>query len=936
MDYFLQIFTGKFTRRTRNGLFLLVTLVLSLFSLPAAAQENGTIRGVVTDSKTGAALPGVNIVVEGSYQGTATQVDGDYFLNIKPGTYTVSVQFVGYKQIKQSVTVAAGQTVTVDFSLDQDVLGLDAVAVIGSRRTDRTVIESPVPVDVFTEAEIRATGESQTTQILQQLVPSYNAPQPSITDGSDHMRPATLRGLGPDQVLILVNGKRRHTSALVHVNGTIGRGSTGVDLNAIPAGAIAKIEVLRDGAAAQYGSDAIAGVINIVLKERVGFDASASYSQRASSVTRGYAEDEGNFADNSDKDNYSWDGEGNIGGPQDVTYNDGETVNLHLGYGVPVGGGSFYLSGQFRNRERAVRAGLDPRQQYFDGDPREETFNRLNHVYGQGEYDDITLFLNGSVPIGTAGAQFYAFAGYNRRKGSTGCFYRRALDNRTVRALHPDGFLPTLDNILKDFSVAGGIKGTLGSWAWDLSETFGSNSFNFIVDNTNNASEGTASAQHFDSGTLKFAQATTNLDLIRQVDIGSAAPLNVAIGAEFRYDNYQIDPGEEDSYKNGGVPVLDGPNAGSPAPVGASCFPGFSPRNATDKSRTNFATYLDLENNVSEQFLLSVAGRFENYSDFGSTITGKVAGRYEFAPGVALRGAASTGFRAPSLAQANYSSIATNFIDGVPFEVGTFPVDDPVARALGAKDLDAEKSVNLSAGATYAQGNVSFTVDAYQIDISDRIVFTENFTGSGIADFLQSKGIDANGGRYFTNAVNTQTQGLDIIARYATHLGSGTLRLTAAMNFNKTDITNKDEIVTPDILKDFTSRPLFGRVEQGRFEVGQPKQKHNFSANFEQGSWNFTARANFYGEVTGLNSADPVNGVNLRDQTFSSKWLADFEAGFEISKGITIAAGVENIFDTYPDKQLKRNSFNGIFPYNGLSPFGFFGRNLYSRLHIAL
>ncbi len=919
-----------------TALLLIISLILTVPQV--YGQVNGTLTGKTTDAKTGEPLTFVNISVEGTLLGTATRRGGTYSLSLPPGTYTLLVKYVGYSAIKEEVTIMANETTQKDFALKEDVLRMSEIVVTGSRSSGRTVVESAVPIDVLTAKDIQSTGATQTTQILKLLIPSYNAPQPSITDGSDSMRPATLRGLAPDQVLILINGKRRHTSALVHVNGSVGRGSTGVDLNAIPANAIEKIEVLRDGAAAQYGSDAIAGVINIILKERTGADASVEYSQHASSVTRGYRADEANLADNSDAGNYSWDGNG-IGGPSNVNYTDGKTENLHLGYGFNVNqDGTIYISAQLRNRERAVRAGLDPRQQYFDGDPREANFNRLNHVYGQGEFDDVSVFVNSSIPIDDKGTKFYAFGGFNKRTGSTGCFYRRALDNRTVRSLHPNGFLPTMNNTINDFSGTGGIKGSISSWNYDLSQVYGRDSFTFNIHNTNNASEGNVSKTKFDSGTLKFQQATTNLDLIRGFDIGTAELMNVAVGTEFRYEKYQIDPGEVDSYLNGGVPVLDGPNAGSAAPVGASCFPGFSPRNATDESRTNVAFYVDLENNLTKQFFLGIAGRFENYSDFGSTVTGKIAGRYEFSKTFALRGAASTGFRAPALAQSNYSAIATNFIDGVPFEVGTFPTSDPVAKALGAKDLKREKSVNLSGGFTVTQSNFSFTADGYFIDINDRIIFSENFTGSGIASFLATQGIDANGGRYFTNAVNTHTTGLDIIGRYGKDLGPGTFRFTAALNFTETNITNKDAIVTPAVLQGITSVPLFGRVEQGRIEEGEPHQKYNFQANYDVKAWGFMVRTQRFGAVTSFNSGapDPATGINLRDQTFGAKWLTDLEISYKLRRGINLSVGSDNVFDVYPDKQLKRNSFNGIFPYNGLSPFGFFGRTIYSRLNVSL
>ncbi|MCB0265929.1 MAG: TonB-dependent receptor [Calditrichaeota bacterium] len=895
------------------------------------------LKGTVTDASTGEVLPGVNLMIDGSNLGAASQIGGDYFIYLKPGKYVIIAQFVGYKTDKKSVTITSGETPVLNFALEQDVLGLEGVAVIGSRRTGRTVVESPVPIDIITEAEIRATGMTQTTQILQQLIPSYNAPQPSITDGSDHMRPATLRGLGPDQVLVLINGKRRHTSALVHVNGSVGRGSTGVDLNSIPASAIEKIEVLRDGAAAQYGSDAISGVINIILKERPGFDASVTYSQYLSSVDRGYGEDEYNIA-GEDATTYDWDGNGVIGAPASETYSDGKAMNLHLGYGLPVGNGNFYVSGQFRNNGYSNRAGLDPRQQYFDGDPREAGFDRLNHRYGNGEFDDISLFVNGSIPIGQSGATVYTFGGYNTRDGESGCFYRRANDNRTVRSIHPDGFLPILNNKLKDFSGAVGVKGALGAWAYDLSGVYGNNSFNYGVINSNNVTMGNSSPEEFDAGTLKFNQLTTNLDIFREIEIGAAAPLNVALGAEFRRDQYQIVAGEEASYIDDGIAILDGPNAGAAGAPGSQCFPGFTPRNERDINRTNFGGYVDLETKLSPQLLVSAAGRFENYSDFGSTVTGKFATRLEVTSQFGLRGAVSTGFRAPSLAQAYFTSIATNFINGVPFEVGTFPVDDPVAVALGAKELEAEKSLNFSAGATLATNNVSLSVDVYQIDIKDRIVLTENFTGTTIQNFLAQQGINASGGRFFTNAVETQTRGIDITGRYAVNTGQGTLKLTAALNFNETEITNKDEIQTPDELKDLTTTPLFGRVEQGRFELGQPGSKMMFAANYDVNQLSFMLRATRYGEVKDLfgDNTLAVDDDHPRDETFTAKVIADLEIGYTIMKGVGLAIGANNLLDTYPDKQLKINSFNGIFPYDGLSPFGFFGRSIYSRLTVNL
>ena len=892
----------------------------------ALARQTGQVSGVITDAESGDSLPGANVFIQGTTIGATSDIDGRYQLTVPEGNHVLQVSFVGFKPTHANITITAGSTLKRDFALQEDLVGAGEIVVLGTRRQGRTITDSPVPVDVISPAEIEATGMSETTQILQMLIPSYNAPQASVTDGSDHVRPATLRGLGPDQTLILVNGKRRHTSSLVHVNGSVGRGSTGVDLNAIPAGAIERVEVLRDGAAAQYGSDAIAGVINIVLKERRGLDASLTLGQYVSSVIRGYEESEGNVAGEG-PDTYNWDGDGvNIGSPEKVSYSDGQTLNLNLGYGFGLGKGDFYVSGALRHRDYVNRAGLDPRTQYASGfnggSYSETTFPRENHRIGNGSFDDISLFFNGSMPVGGSGAKFYTFGGASTRDGLSGCYYRRSLDSRTNTSIYPDGFLPKINGRIQDYSAAGGLKGSKAGWAYDVSETLGYNTFNFHISDSHNASMNDGQTE-FDAGSLNFMQSNTNLDLFRSVNIGTAAPMSIAIGGEFRYENYSIDPGEPNSYKNGG----NGRAAGS------QCFPGFEPASSQDEGRTNVGFYLDVENNLTSRLLVSAAGRFESYSDFGSTATGKLATRFELSPELAVRGAVSTGFRAPSLAQAWFTSIATNFIGGVPFEVGTFPVAGEVAQALGAEPLDPEKSTNLSAGVTYAKGNLTVTVDAYRLDIKDRITFTENFVKAATGDYLKSQGINAAGGRFFTNAVDTRTNGLDVIARYGQRLGKGTARVTLAANFNETEVTNKDangEIASTAFLSSLGEGALVGRVRIGDFEVAQPRNKVNAQFNYDLDAWRFMFRMNRYGEVSNLQT------VADRDQVFSAKILSDAEIAYEVKGGINVALGANNLFDVYPDKQYKANSFNGIFAYSGFSPFGFFGRYVYTRISVKL
>ena len=914
----------------KQGMFLIVSSFL--LNTLILAQNSGTLKGKITDSESGEALIGANIEVMGGHAGTATNTNGEYSLNLTSGTYKIRASYIGYKPKTATVTVTAGKTVTRDFSLSTDILGTDAVVVLGTYSTNRTVVNSAVPIDVITAKDIDNAGYSDTREMLKMLIPSFNAPENSITDGSDEVKPATLRGLDPDHVLVLINGKRRYTSALVHVNGSIGRGAVGVDLNAIPSSAIQRIEVLRDGASAQYGSDAIAGVINIILKEKKGLDVSASLGGYSTVMPRGYSKSE-SLAPNQAKSTYTWDN-----GANNVTINDGFSRTFHLGYGFSVNKtGTIYLSGVYSKNNPTNRAGLDPRQQYFtlgngQPDPREATFDRLNHHFGSPVAENVGGFLNSKIPLGD-NLHFYAFGGYTYRNSAAGGFYRRALDDRTVRAIYPNGFLPEISTKIYDGQIVAGLKGLLGDWNYDVSQSYGGNSFNFNVIHSLNTSMGANSPTSFNAGTLKFYQAITNIDLVNQYDIGTSAPLTFAAGAEFRWENYQLVPGELNSYLNGGVPVLDGPDSGKTASAGSQVFPGFTPKNAQDQARTNVGVYVDFENNITAQWSLGIAGRFENYSDFGSTISGKLSTRYALTENLAVRGAISNGFRAPALAQEYFSSIATNFINGVPFEVGTFPVSTTVAKALGAKDLKAEKSVNTSAGLTYSNDNLSLTVDGYIIAIKDRVVLTENFTGSGVQNFLNARGINATGGRYFTNAVNTKTQGVDVTAGYGVRLGKeSTLKFTVAMNFNKTEITNKGDITTPSQLIAITSIPLVGRSAQGTIEKSQPTTSWNFMGNYALGAWNFNARVLRFGSITVFSS--DVSGN--RDQTYNPVWTVDAEVSYRFSNNITLAVGSNNLFDAYPDKNLKINSFNGIFQYSSYGPAGYNGRYVYSRINFSL
>ena len=864
-----------------------------LLLLPASAlfaQTRGTVTGRVTASGSGEPLQGATVLVTGTTLGATARTDGSYTITLAPGRHQLTVRYIGYRVVRDTVEVTAGGSVTKNFTLDKAVATLDQMVVLGTRRANRTVLEAPVPIDVITAVEIKATGRTEIAQILQMIAPSFNFPRATVADGTDHVRPSTLRGLNPDQVLVLVNGKRRHTSALINVNGTVGRGSSGVDLNAIPVSAIDRIEVLRDGAAAQYGSDAISGVINIILKSNVETEVTTTVGQTKEA--------------------------------------DGDVLQVGASHKLAIGTDGFLtVSGEYRDRSPTNRSRPDTRQQYFTGDARNNDPNltkQINHRQGDSDTRDYGGFANFAKPL-RSGVQVYAFGGLTKREGNAAGFWRRALDDRTVRSIHPNGFLPLINSDILDYSATGGAKGSVMGWLWDLSALYGKNTFAYDITNTNNASLGAASPTKFYAGKMGFGQLTSNLDLVRTFDVGFHAPLNVATGVEFRRDDYQIERGEEGSYVDGRARVLDGPNAGNATAPGSQVFPGFRPSDETDASRSNFAGYIDLEANLSERWLVGLAARAEKYSDFGSTTDGKLTARVQVVPGLALRGAASTGFRAPSLAQSFFSSTATNFINGVPFENRTFPVSSDVARALGAQPLKPEQSINYSAGLAFdAIRNFQLTADFYRIQIDDRVVFSGNLINATTRALLVSKGFNVAGARYFTNAIDTDTRGLDVVASFGfTFNNDNALRFNAAFNKNRTKVVRL--LPTPPELSTL-GEALFDRIERARVEKGQPQDNFQLTGNYTIGDFGLNVHLGRFGRVTTFGT------TAANDQTFSAKSITDVNVSYRVFDQLTITAGADNVFDVYPERNIPANSNSGIFPYNGISPFGFNGAFYFLRL----
>jgi iron complex outermembrane receptor protein len=798
----------------------------------------------------------------------------------------------------QSPTSAAGNSATV--------------VVTGTRVANRSALDTASPVDIISAEALKNTGSTELNQALAVALPSLNFPRPAITDGTDTVRPATLRGMAPDQSLVLVNSKRRHSAALVNLNGSIGRGSAAVDLNTIPSAIVKNIEVLRDGAAAQYGSDAISGVVNVRLRtDRDGGEGTFTFGERKTDY---------NMLNGGAPAGATWGP-----GPTSRSRTDGQTRTLGAWKGLPWGESGFVtISGEVKSQEHTERSGYDLRQQYarVNGgfDPREQTVNRYNAWYGEPEMKQKTLFVNAGNNL-SGDVKVYGWSSYQLRDAESAGYFRLPQDVRNVQAIYPNGFLPVIAPTVEDFSAAAGVSWAIGAWDLDTSLVYGQNRMNYDVVNTLNASYGAASKTSFDAGGFTYKQLVYNLTAVRKFDVGGlASPLNLAIGTEARREGYELHAGEPTSWNNGGVRVN-----GVPAASGAQVFPGFRPANASDNSRVAIGVFADLEANLTDKLLASAALRGEHYNDFGSNLSGKLSARYDFSKSFALRGAVQNGFRAPSLQQQNFTSTATNFIDGVPYEITTFKPADPVAVALGAQPLKAEKSTNLSLGAVLRLAPVSITVDAYRINVRDRIVLSENLTSAAVRDYIVAQGFAGiGGGRFFINGVNTRTEGVDIVANLPWNAGAaGRFDFTLAGNVNKTEVTR---VPTTAQLAALRPAPvLFDRVNVLTLEEGQPKNKIVASVNWKLAQWGVTARATRYGKLL------PPGTVAANDFWLQPHTIVDLEGRIALSPKLSLALGADNLFDQYSETlPFTLNTTNNA-PFSNYTAFGNSGRYIYAR-----
>lgn len=802
---------------------------------------------------------------------------------------------------------------------------LNEVVTVGTRSSGRTRLNTTAPVDVFHISKLQILApQNDLNQLLQYVSPSFNSNRQSSSDGSEHIDPASLRGLGPDQLLVLINGKRRHTTSLVNNQGTVGNGSVGTDLNAIPASAIDRIEVLRDGASAQYGSDAIAGVINIVLKQNT--------HQLFAAITGGV-----------------------------TSRGDGALGQLNLNYGAGLGkqGGYINITGEAYERGKTTRAqnnnliifdqsSLDNYFAYdFTNDPaasrkyddemlKQKGLKRddFNFQIGDAQIKNGGVFYNLSLPFNNSKSEFYSFGGYSYRQGQ-GFGFRRLPSDPTVNvySIYPDGFQPTTDSRIHDRSIALGLKHKFGEWQADLSNTLGDNRFDYRVDHTVNASLQDASPTEFKAGGHEFLQNTTNLDFSRRF-ANVAAGFNLAMGAEFRVDDYRIREGEEASWKN--YALVENPDGTITNPSGlaggSQSFTGFSPDNAIHKSRNNAGIYVDGELDVTTKWLISAAARLEHYSDFGTALSGKLATRYKISDIFNVRAAVSNGFRAPSLHQQYFSALSTDILpDNTLGQSGFFTNQSNVAKALGIPKLKQETAVNYSLGFTaQVARNFSISVDGYLTNIKNRIVLTGSFGFDANGDPVEAiqniiNPLGASSARFFSNGIDTRTAGIDVVADYNIHSGPHSFNASLGFNYNKNKITG--DLHIPATLKG-QEQIFFSPNDSILITEGTPRIKANLSLTYGYKKFSVLLRNVYFGEVS--RNSFPFGEV----QVHKGKVVTDLSFSYTF-KPVTISVGANNILDVFPDKQVYDNSYFGVFKYASVQ-MGSLGSFYFARVAVNI
>jgi len=861
-----------------------LTICLCCWCILAYGQ--GKVEGKVTDVLTDEPIEGVIVTILGTGKLATTNANGTY--SIQANGFPLTIEFKKGGFISETRDVSAA-TSDYNISLLPDTESLSEVVLVGTRFQPRSIADSPVPIDNIEANDLKRVGHYDLDMMMMYSIPSFNTSNQTVSDATAHMNPAGLRGLGPSRTLFLINGKRKNSSALVYINDTPSKGDVGIDLKSIPISAIERIEVLRDGASAQYGSDAIAGVVNIILKE-----------------DKEYAE------------------VNSLGGMYQE--GDGETFYIDANAGFEVGSAGYVnVSAIYQNQSHTNRPGDFTGYDSIIGIPNTEgaeleQFPNGGMIVGQPEMMFNSISYNAQFGLNNE-IDLYSFGTLTNRRGRSFALYRLPAWSRAFadpdNILGTDGYLPNFQTVIKDDYLTVGVRGEKRGWHFDMSTSTGGNHIQYTIGNTVNPSLGLGSPTQFDAGGYEFTQVVNNLDVSRNLN-----SINIAFGAEFRVENFIAHAGQEESYRG----------------AGAQSFPGIRRADEVDKKRFNVSFYADLEKSFGDRLLLSLAGRFEDYSDFGDKVTGKFSTRFKLIEDLLnLRASVSTGFRAPSLHQTHFSSVQTILVGSEVTQQGTFSNESTVIKALQVPSLKEETSRYFGAGFTLTPDkNMFLTADCYLLRVDDRIVFTGTLTNPDSTTLVGSilNDFDISGMKFFTNAIDTKTTGVDIVFGYDNiRLGGGNLNTSLAANFNKTEIVGS--LNTPDILAN-QGNTLFDRKERSRVESARPEDKVILQLRYTVANWQINLNNTRFGKVTWRHASVPAN-----DQTFEAKILTDLSIGYTFGSNITLLLGANNLLDVYPDEIDPGNdpvtNLIGRFKYPwDVNQFGFNGRFYFGRLKVKI
>ncbi|MBT4097280.1 MAG: TonB-dependent receptor [Gemmatimonadetes bacterium] len=903
----------------------ILTLCLMLLPTSVLALQ---IHGKVSDAATGDALVGATVVVEGTRLGAVTDLSGSYSIEgLQAGQHTVVASYIGYDSESQAVTVTESGA-TADFSLTNSPVAIESVTIVGSRFRPRTQITSAVPIDNLQARELISTGQVSLDHMLAYKVPSYNVSQQTISDATAHFDPAELRGLGPSRTLVLINGKRRHASSLVYINDTPGKGEVGVDMRSIPTAAIERVEVLRDGASAQYGSDAIAGVVNIIMKEETDYtEINLSAGQTA-----------GGHRNAGDGDNKSVDiNHGmNLGEKgylsvtasyhdQDETRRTGEPGGDGLfGFLYDIGAIPIQAAGGFEATPGVVATGAQIRS--GDTDWQRENPD-LGTRIGTPNMTTADVFLNGSYDLNEQ-TELYAFTGFTQREGLSYALYRAPYWPGVsdccglIPGASANGFQPTFETDITDNSFTAGVRGRKMDWDFDASLSSGRNTVDYTVDNSLNMDLGADSPTTFEPGGYEFGHAVVNLDVANTFD-----QLSLGLGTEIRIENFVATTGDEASYTGGG----------------AQSSPGIQPQNAVDEDRSNVGFYADAGYDLNDDVLIGLAARFENYSDFGTSVTWGANGRYKMLDdNFSVRSSLSTGFRAPSLHQIYLSNVQTLLSAGTISNQGTYNNESEIVRSLGVGELKQETSTNFMLGVAFKPRPGWYaSVDYYNIAVDDRIVYSSSIASSDETTQVFQILSDANitSLKFFSNAVDTKTTGVDIVVDIpGLELGPGGLDINVAANISSTEIVGA--IATPGPIA-AAGGTLFDRKEQSRIETARPSEKIALALTYRVGNLSAALNNTRFGEVTWRHAGGDATKDydDTTDQTFAAKVLTDLILNYRVNEMFGINLAVNNLLDVYPDKLDSKGDFEadlgGRFEYPWeVNQFGFTGMTIRSGLSV--